>query len=327
MTIRVNMPTCMPMSAFEVSKWMTTRSSDLFGSQITQRSQTRDFGFINEQPIQFGQLALHSRMANTPIKLNDGTTIPLLAFGTGTSHYKKDAQHLVTAAINAGITHLDGAQVYANEEYLGAGIAAAGKPRERLFITTKLNKLAEGKTVRDTLVESLKKLQLDYVDLFLIHTPLFFSTVPGGLKAVWKAMEAVKKEGLTRSIGVSNFRAAQLREVLDGAEYPPSVNQVSYIIGYAPLRRRPAVLTSDVQIEFHPYVYKEVLPTLELQKQHGIVTASFGGLSPIFRFSGGPLDPVLTSIAKRLSDTTGKPFTEAQVLFLWQREKGIVIVT
>jgi len=244
-------------------------------------------------------------MANTPIKLNDGTTIPLLAFGTGTSHYKQNAQHMVTAAINTGITHLDGAQVYENEEYLGAGIAAAGKPRERLFITTKLNKLAEGKTVRDTLVESLKKLQLDYVDLFLIHTPLFFFTVPGGLKAVWKAMEAVKKEGLARSIGVSNFRAAQLREVLDGAEYPPSVNQ----------------------IEFHPYVYKEVLPTLELQKQHGIVTASFGGLSPIFRFKGGPLDPVLTSIAKRLSDTTGKPFTEAQVLFLWQREKGIVIVT
>ena len=87
------------------------------------------------------------------------------------------------------------------------------------------------------------------------------------------------------------------------------------------------MLTSDVQIEFHPYVYKEVLPTLELQKQHGIVTASYGGLSPIFRFNGGPLDPVLTSIAKRLSDTTGKPFTEAQVLFLWQREKGIVIVT
>jgi len=70
-----------------------------------------------------------------------------------------------------------------------------------------------------------------------------------------------------------------------------------------------------------------VLPTLELQKEYGIVTASYGGLSPILRFKGGPLDPVLASIAKRLSDTTGKPFTEAQVLFLWQREKGVVIVT
>lgn len=209
---------------------------------------------------------------------------------------------MVTKAINAGFTHLDGAQLYDNEEYLGAGIAATGKPRDQLFITTKLGKPAEGKTVRDTLVQSLKKLQLDYVNLFLIHTPLQF---PGRLKDVWKEMEALKKEGLTRSIGVSNFRAAQLREILDVAEVPPSINQ----------------------IEFHPYVYENVLPTLKLQKQYGIVTASYGGLSPIFRFSGGPLDPVLTSIAKRISDTTGKSFNEAQVLYLWQREKGVVIVT
>jgi diketogulonate reductase-like aldo/keto reductase len=267
-------------------------------------------------------------MANTPITLNDGTTIPLLAFGTGTSHYKKDAQQLVTAAINAGFTHLDGAQVYKNEEYLGAGIAAATTPREQLFVTTKLDRLPEGKTVRDTLVESLQKLQLDHVDLFLIHTPLFFREHPGSLKAVWKEMEAVKKEGLSRSIGVSNFRPPQLREVLDGAEFPPAVNQVKSTIRYSSLHRPLCHANGLIsQIEFHPYVYKEVLPTLELQKQHGIVTASFGGLSPIFRFSGGPLDPVLTSIAKRLSDTTGKPFSEAQVLFLWQREKGVVIVT
>jgi len=182
---------------------------------------------------------------------------------------------------------------------------AAGKPREQLFITTKLFRPPEGKTVRDTLVESLAKLQLDYVDLFLVHTPLQFYKEPGGLKAVWKEMEGVKKEGLTRSIGVSNFRAAQLREIIDGAEILPSVNQ----------------------LEFHPYVYKEVLPTLELQKEYGIVTESYGGLSPISRFKGGPLDPVLASIAKRLSDTTGKPSNEAQVLYLWQREKDIVIVT
>jgi len=159
--------------------------------------------------------------------------------------------------------------------------------------------------VRDTLVESLAQLQLDYVDLFLVHTPLQFYKEPGALKAVWKDMEEVKKEGLTRSIGVSNFRVAQLREIIDGAEILPSINQ----------------------LEFHPYVYKEVLPILELQKEYGIVTASYGGLSPISRSKGGPLDPVLASIAKRLSDTTGKLFNAAQVLYLWQREKGIVIVT
>ncbi|KAI0293048.1 NADP-dependent oxidoreductase domain-containing protein [Russula brevipes] len=245
-------------------------------------------------------------MANTPIKLNDNTMIPLMAFGTGTAHHSKDAQDLVTSAINAGFTHLDTAQMYKNEESLGAAIAAAGKPREQLFVTTKLGRQPEGRTVRDALVGSLAQLRLDYVDLFLIHTPLYFPyKEPGVLKAVWKEMEALKKEGLTRSIGVSNFRSAQLREILDGAEFPPSVNQ----------------------IEFHPYVYKDLLPTLELQKQHGIMTASYGGLSPIFRVKGGPLEPVLASIAERLSDTTGEPFNEAQVLFLWQREKGIVIVT
>lgn len=248
--------------------------------------------------------SLHAIMANTRIKLNDNTTIPLLAFGTGTALFGKDVENMVAAAINAGFTHLDGAQVYRNEESLGAGIAAAAKPREQLFVTTKLHKPAEGDSVRDTLVESLAKLRLEYVDLFLVHTPLNFPE-PGRLKEVWKQMEALKKEGLARSVGVSNFRTAQLREILDGAEFPPSVNQ----------------------IEFHPYDYKDLLPTLELQKQHGIVTESYGGLSPIFRFKGGPLDPVLESIAKRLSAETGKPFSEAQVLFLWQREKGVVIVT
>jgi len=168
-------------------------------------------------------------MANTPVKLNDNTTIPLLAFGTGTTHKKKDAQDLVdlvTSAINAGFTHLDGAQWYNNEESLGAGIAAAGKAREQLFITTKLARLPEGKTVRDALVDSLAKLRVDYIDLFLVHTPVYFSKEPGCLKALWKEMEGVKKEGLTRSIGVSNFRAEQLRETLDGAEVIPSINQV-----------------------------------------------------------------------------------------------------
>ena len=167
-------------------------------------------------------------MANTRVKLNDNTTIPLLAFGTGTALYGKDAESMVTAAINAGFTHVDGAQVYRNEESLGAGIAAAGKPREQLFVTTKLHRPAEGKTVRDTLIESLAKLQLEYVDLFLIHTPLNFPE-PGRLKVVWREMEALKKEGLARSVGVSNFRVAQLREILDGAEFPPSINQVSWL--------------------------------------------------------------------------------------------------
>jgi diketogulonate reductase-like aldo/keto reductase len=167
-------------------------------------------------------------MANTPIQLNDKTTIPLLAFGTGSIFVKTDTQGIVAAAINAGFTHLDGAQVYENEESLGAGIAASGKPREQLFVTTKLHRRPEGKTVRDTLVESLAKLRLDYVDLFLVHTHKHYTHQPGLLKAVWKDMEAVKKEGLARSVGVSNFRPVDLREILEDAEFPPSVHQVPH---------------------------------------------------------------------------------------------------
>jgi diketogulonate reductase-like aldo/keto reductase len=219
---------------------------DMINSVLTML--TRSEVFISEvhPPPSYGlctQRKFYAIMANTRVKLNDNTTIPLLAFGTGTAHYEKEAENMVTAAINAGFTHLDGAQAYRNEESLGAGIAAAGKPREQLFVTTKLYKLAEGRSVRDTLVESLTKLRLAYVDLFLIHSPLWFSE-PGRLKEVWKQVEALKKEGLARSIGVSNFRTAQLREILDGAEFPPSVNQVGQL-------GRSTCLTPQPRIDEH----------------------------------------------------------------------------
>lgn len=242
-------------------------------------------------------------MANTPIKLNDGNTVPWLGFGTGTALYEKDSANIVSAAIKAGFTHLDGAQVYANEDSLGAGLVASGKPRSELFVTTKLYQLETG-TVRSSLLESLKKLKLDYVDLFLIHSPAFFKA-PGQLKNIWKQFEEIKKEGLAKSIGVSNFRIVDLETILDGATVPPAVNQ----------------------IEYHPYLFKASEPLLEFQKKHGIITQSYAGQSPIFRSKGGPVDPVLTTIAERLSKTVGKPVQEAHILLLWQRYKGIVFVT
>ncbi|KAI0046154.1 Aldo/keto reductase [Auriscalpium vulgare] len=243
-------------------------------------------------------------MVDTPIKLNDGTSIPWLGFGTGTILYGKNAELMVAAAVRAGITHLDGAQAYTNEESLGAGITASGKPRSELYVTTKLHQLDAGETVRDSLLASLKKLKLDYVDLFLIHTPTAFKE-PGRLKEIWKQFEAVKAEGLTKSIGVSNFRITQLKEILDGATVPPVINQ----------------------IEYHPYVLKDLKALREFQAQHGIVTESYGAQSPLFRAKGGPVDPVLTRVAQRLSETGSQQYNEGHVLLLWQREKGIVVVT
>lgn len=160
------------------------------------------------------------------VSLNDGSSIPSLAFGTGTSLFGKNATEYVRMAIENGITHLDGAQLYDNEPSLGAGIRASGKPRSDLYVVTKLKTPDPGQTVKGLLTESLAKLGMNYVDLFLIHSP-FWAREKGNLKDVWKDMEEVQKEGLTKSIGVSNFNEDDLRVILDGAKVIPAVNQVS----------------------------------------------------------------------------------------------------
>lgn len=169
-------------------------------------------------------------MSPLTIQLNDGKHIPWLGFGTGTALYSQDAEAAVRVAIANGITHLDGAQLYQNEDSLGKAITASGKPRAELFVTTKLGKIPEGKTVRDTLVESLQKLQVEYVDLFLIHMPIQHE---GKLQSVWKEFEELQKEGLAKSIGVSNFRIKDLEEVLKVATVKPAANQVSAARLYA----------------------------------------------------------------------------------------------
>jgi diketogulonate reductase-like aldo/keto reductase len=113
----------------------------------------------------------------TSFKLNDGHAIPWIALGTGTALYGKDATTAVAQAVAGGFIHLDGAQMYKNEESLGAAIQQAGVPRNV-----------------ESLKESLGKLRLDYVDLFLIHVP----TQHSDLAATWKGMEECKAAGLTR---------------------------------------------------------------------------------------------------------------------------------
>lgn len=161
-------------------------------------------------------------MARLTFTLNDGNKFPFLAFGTGTALYNKEAKDAVIQAIKHGVTHLDGAQVYGNEESIGDAIVESGVDRSTLFVTTKLWTVPAGKTVRESFEESLRKLKLDYVDLFLIHSPQNHQD----LKAVWKELEAFKKEGKAKSIGVSNFRIVDLEVILPDAEFVPAVNQV-----------------------------------------------------------------------------------------------------
>ncbi|KAH7929704.1 Aldo/keto reductase [Leucogyrophana mollusca] len=241
-------------------------------------------------------------MPVSALPLNNGQEVPWIAFGTGTALFSKDAADAVRVAIENGFTHLDGAQVYRNEETLGAGIVASGKPRSELYITTKLQKLQPGQTPKSALEGSLKKLGVEQVDLYLIHQALDH---PGKLKEVWKGMEEAQKAGLTKSIGVSNFTVDHLKDILEVATIPPAVNQ----------------------LEYHPYLWKAIQPVLAVHKQFKIVTSSYGGLSPLFRGKGGPLDPIVEKIRARLESTRGQPVSDGQVLNKWLQQQGVLVVT
>ncbi|KAG0692580.1 NADP-dependent oxidoreductase domain-containing protein [Suillus ampliporus] len=241
-------------------------------------------------------------MTISTLALNDGNKVPWMAFGTGTVIFQKDAKDTVELAIANGFTHLDCAQIYKNEDSIGAALKTPGVPRSSLFVTTKLDRLQPGQTAKTALHTSLDKLGLDYVDLYLVHAPGFHE---GQLKEVWKVMEECMREGLTKSIGVSNFGVEHLQEILEGAEVVPSVNQ----------------------LEIHPYVWGCLQPVIALHKEHGIITSSYGGLSPLFRASGGPVDPVIEKIRARLESTRGKPVASSQVLNKWLQQHDILVVT
>jgi len=241
-------------------------------------------------------------MSTPYFPLNDGTTIPVLGFGTGTALMKQGAVDATKIAVKTGFVHFDTAPLYGTEDQLGAVLADCSIPRDKLYVTTKFVELKDGETVKSVLQESLRKLKLEYVDLFLIHAPVHFA---GRLKEVWTEMEEVKKEGLARSIGVSNFGIEDFEEFWSEATIKPAVNQ----------------------IEFHPYVLGQFEPLLEYSNTYGICLESYGALAPITREPGGPLDPVLPEVRTRLAGTWGRPVTDGQILFKWCLQKGIVVVT
>jgi len=234
-------------------------------------------------------------------KLNDGTLVPTLAFGTGTALYSKDATAAVRQAIEqAGYTHIDCAEAYGNESSTGKAIQESGVPREQLFLTSKCT----SPEPRKALEKTLKALQTAYVDLYLIHSPI---NTPNLVEA-WKTMEELKAEGKARSIGVSNFRTKDLKAVLEVATVIPSVNQ----------------------IEVHPYVFASIQPILELCQQHKITIEAYGPLTSLIRHRDGPVDEPVKKVAARMAKGPDVgAVTEGQVLLKWaqQRTGGIIITT
>lgn len=219
--------------------------------------------------------------------LNNGIKMPMVGFGVFQIHDAKTTQTVVEEAIKTGYRLIDTAQVYGNEEAVGKAIKASGVPREELFITTKLwISDFSYEAAKDAFNESLRRLDLDYVDLYLLHQPF------GNIFGAWRALEELYKEGKIKAIGVSNFKPDQLANLAAFNEVTPAVNQ----------------------IELHVFNQKEDEQAYMLSK--GVQTESWGA------FAEGQFDvfnnPVLKEIAEKYSKTT------AQVMLRWQLQHGIV---
>ncbi len=221
--------------------------------------------------------------------LSDGVEIPQLGFG-GFQIPAAETQRAVEKAIETGYRHIDTAAAYGNEEAVGAAIRASGVPREELFITTKLWNDSHGRENAMRAIDgSLGRLGLDRVDLYLIHWP---RPAQGLQTDTWAGMQRIREEGLSREIGVSNFRVEDLEMLVEAGGAQPVINQ----------------------IEIHPYLQQSELRAW-LDRNRILAEA----WSPIAK--GAVLnDATITSIA----DRTGK--TPAQVVLRWHLLLGNVVI-
>jgi len=251
------------------------------------------------------------------IPLTSGTgAIPGLGFGTLIPD-PAETRKATQGALAAGFRHFDCAERYRNEREVGeglqAGMAAGGIARKDLFITTKLwNNNHRPERVRPAFEASLDRLGLDYLDLYLIHTPFAFK--PGGdqdprdkngnpiyddgvtLAETWQAMEELVEHGKCRAIGVSDFGVEELLPVFESARIKPAV----------------------VEVESHPYLPQAEL--LEVCNEKGIVLLAFAPLG--HGIKPGPLqDPVILAVATRVNQTP------AQVLLAWAVQRGTAVLT
>src|SRR5437660_6153827 len=207
--------------------------------------------------------------------LADGNEMPLLGLGVWQVEKGDETENSVRWALELGYRHIDTAQAYGNEESVGRGLRESGVPRDEVFITTKFSP-----THKDAAAEaeqSLKRLGVDHVDLYIVHWP------QRGPTWAWPGMERARELGYTRSIGVSNFDVGELDEVIAAGSVSPVVNQV----------------------QFNPFAYRRAL--LEACERHNVVLEAYSPLGTGRLLS----DQTVNGIAERIGRTP------AQVLLRW----------
>jgi diketogulonate reductase-like aldo/keto reductase len=217
--------------------------------------------------------------------LADGHEIPLLGLGVWQVPDGPQCENAVRAALELGYRHIDTAQAYGNERSVGRALRDSGVPRDEVYITTKWFPPPDGDPEAEA-ERSLERLGLEYVDLYLVHFP------KGGATYAWDGMQRAHRRGYARSIGVSNFSADELDELIGAAEIPPVVNQ----------------------IQFSPFEYRRRL--LERCEQRGVVLEAYSPLG-----TGEHLgDDQVRAIAERHGRTP------AQVLIRWCVQRNLVVL-
>nr|WP_303093766.1 aldo/keto reductase [Limosilactobacillus mucosae] len=229
-----------------------------------------------------------TQISNQFFTLADGNRMPQEGFGLYKITDEKEAVNAIKWAYETGYRLFDTAQMYENEEFVGEGLRQLSAPRESYFVTTKVSEANQGyDQTKQSVVSSLKKLGLDYVDLLLIHWPVhqhFFET--------WRAFEDLKAEGLVRSIGVSNYGMVHLEYLATKAREMPVLDQ----------------------LEVHPWLTEK--PMLKFNDEHNIITQAWSPLGRGKRLD----DPVLLKLAA----AHGK--TPAQIILRWHLQNGIAII-
>ncbi len=223
------------------------------------------------------------------ITLNDGHAIPQLGLGLWKTA-AEDAANIVGAAIQTGYRHLDTASMYGNEAGVGQGLAASGAPRAEVFVTTKVWNDAQGyDSTLSAARASLSRLKLDYVDLYLVHWP---APRLDRYVETWRALIALRKQGLAKSIGVCNFCADHLERIIAETGVTPAVNQ----------------------IELHPRFQQRALR--ELHARYGIATESWAPLGRARALD----DPTILGLAAKHARSP------AQVIIRWHLDEGLIAI-